>query len=107
MAATEKLFELFHGDAGFRSRLETDGPAMLREIGYDLPVGADVKVVANTSAVMHVVFPPDPNAELGDEALTVVSGGSTAGTAGTLGTLGTIPGTWATFFSAGTAGTAG
>lgn len=107
MAITATLYARFHGDATFRNRLETDGSAMLREIGYVLPPGIEAKVVANTPTLVHFVLPPDPNTELGDEALSVVSGGSTAGTAGSLGTLSSVPGTAGCLSCAGTAGTAG
>lgn len=106
-ALNAKLSALFHGDPAFRSRLETDGAAMLRDMGYSLPEGAAVKVVADTPALLHFVFPPSPNTELTDEALSVVAGGSTVGSAGTLGTLSCIIGSVACLASAGTAGTAG
>lgn len=96
-------------DAGFRHRLETNGAATLREMGFQVPPGVEVKVVQNTASLIHFVLPPDPNSELTDEALSVAAGGSTVGTAGSAGTVGTlssVPSSWSSVSTATTAGTA-
>ena len=69
-------------DADFRERLAADPAAALAGAGleFDLPAGVDqVSVVENTAGTHHVVFPPNPNAQLGDEALEAVSGGGPGG----------------------------
>ena len=63
-------------DADFRERLAADPAAALAGAGleFELPAGVDqVSVVGNTAGTHHVVFPPNPNARLGDEALEAVA----------------------------------
>ena len=65
-------------DADFRERLAADPAAALAGAGLEseLPSGVDrVSVVENAADTFHVIFPPNPNALLGDEALSAVSGG--------------------------------
>lgn len=70
-----EIADHYHRDAGFRARLEQDAPAVLRDMGLPVPPGLLVRVVADTTAVVHVVMPPDPNRDLDDEALGLVVGG--------------------------------
>lgn len=67
----------YHADAGVRARAEAEPRAVLVEYGLDAlaPPGADVRIVANTGDTSHVMLPPDPNAEMSDEALTNIAGG--------------------------------
>lgn len=114
MKPTEELqafADAYHGDAAFRSEVHADPIGAFRDRGItfgDLPP-RDFEVVANTEEVVHLVLPPDPNANLSDEALALVQGGSTASSAGSVGSLGTIACSTvpATFSSAGTASSAG
>ena len=65
-------------DAEFRERLAADPAAALAGAGLqsELPAGVDrVSVVENTADTFHVIFPPNPNALLGDAALDAVAGG--------------------------------
>ena len=63
-------------DPAFRDRLAADPAAALAETGLELPAGVDrISVVEDTADTFHVIFPPSPNAPLGDEALGAVSGG--------------------------------
>ena len=60
-------------DADFRAEVEADARSA---IGGALPPQVDsVRVVEDTGGVVHFVFPPDPNGELSDEALSGTSGG--------------------------------
>ena len=71
------LVKCYREDAGFRNRLATNPAAALAETGLELPAGIDrVRVSENTATTFHVIFPPSPNARLGDEALMEVAGGS-------------------------------
>jgi hypothetical protein len=109
-ALVQGIANRYHTDPAVRSALAGDARTALVELGMKLPEGVEIRVAANTPEVTHLVMPPDPNVELGDEALSAVAGGSTTGTAssaGTLSTAGTIPGTFSTAGTAGTVATAG
>ena len=70
------LERAWRGDPAFRGRLAADPAAALAETGLELPAGIDrVSVIENTADTFHVIFPPSPNALLGDAALEAVSGG--------------------------------
>ena len=74
--AWDSLAKCYREDADFRGRLAADPAAAMAETGLELPAGFDqVSVVENTAETFHVVFPPSPNALLGDETLGAVSGG--------------------------------
>src|SRR5262245_51769340 len=45
-------------DDGFKRRLLENPNAILREFGIEVPPGVGVRVVDNTSNVVHVVLPP-------------------------------------------------
>lgn len=67
----------YHADAAFRAAVEADPKEQVANVGgLSFPAGADVEVVANTDDVMYIALPPDPNAELSDETLSAVAGGS-------------------------------
>jgi hypothetical protein len=109
--AFEALGERYRADSALRDRLDGgDVSDALTELGLVLPPDIEARIVADTSDMMHVVLPPDPNTNLSDEMLSAVAGGGkTAGSAGTVGTAGsvacsTIP---SSASSAGTAGSAG
>ena len=71
-AGLEAFAERYRTDPGARSR-----PADLaREFGMALPAEVEARVAEDSDGVTHVVFPPDPNAALDDEALAAVSGGT-------------------------------
>ena len=107
----EDFANRYRNDAGLRSRIEGGDVAdSLTELGIVLPPGIEARIVANTADTFHIVMPPDPNAELSDEALSMVAGGksaSTAGSAGTVGTIGSVCGTAGTVSTAGSAASAG
>ena len=74
-----ELTEAYHADADLRARAAADPRAVLVERGLDelAPSGAEVRIVANTGDTVHFMLPPDPNAEVSDETLANVAGGST------------------------------
>ena len=78
-----------HG-GGDRVEPGTEPHSALSEMGVDVPSGVDLRVSVNTDETFHVVFPPDPNTMLSDEALTAVSGGNCAGSASSVGCAGTL-----------------
>ena len=61
-------------DKDFRARMEADPKAALAEKGVDVPA-EDVRVAVDKEDNLHVVVPTDPNGEMSDEALKMVSGG--------------------------------
>ncbi len=77
------LTQRCRGDAALRERLAGDGgQGELRRLGIEpsLP-DMEMRIVADTQDTTHLVFPPDPDAVLSDDALLQVSGGSTASSA--------------------------
>ena len=62
-------------DKEFRARVEADPKAALAEKGVDVPA-EDVRVAVDKEDNLHVVLPTDPNAEMSDEELKMVSGGA-------------------------------
>ena len=62
-------------DTGFRSKMASEPHHTLNENGFDIPETMDINVVANTQNLFHVTFPPDPNAAISDELLSLVSAG--------------------------------
>ena len=64
-------------DEGFKRRLLAEPATVLREQGVDVPPGAEVRVVENTDAVVHLTLPRPPAEELSDEQLEAVAGGDT------------------------------
>ena len=89
IGAFHDLASRYHSDADYRRRVEADPVATFRENGIELPRGVEIRVTANTDDKLHVVLPPDPNTELGDEAITAVAGGGTASSVSSLSSLGT------------------
>ena len=78
---------------------------LLSELGIDLPADMDVNVVLNTRDTFHLAMPPDPNQELGDEALmSVAGGGKGVSTAGSAGSLSSVPSTVSSVSCIGSAG---
>ena len=61
-------------DKEFRARVEADPKAALAEKGVDVPA-EDVRVAVDKEDNLHVVVPTDPNGEMSDEELKMVSGG--------------------------------
>ena len=106
----------YRSDEKLRARIDGGDVAPLFEaLGSDVPeiIGTDVqlRVVADTDTVQHMVIPPDPVRLLRDSDTSEISGGSTVGSAGTVGCVGTflsstVPSTAGTVGSAGTAGSA-
>ena len=100
----------FRSDPEFRGRATSEVRSLLEQHGIALPQGVQVEIIENTDELYHLVLPPDPNAILSEEDLSMVAGGTTAGTAGTLGSLSSassVPSTVSTAGSASTASTAG
>lgn len=110
-ARAEDLARRYRDDPELRARIESGGAANeIAALGIELPPGVETRVVANSDEVWHLALPSDPNAALGDETLTDVSGGaSTLGSAASVGSIGCIicstgPSSLSSVGSAGTAG---
>ena len=74
-ATLQKVAKDYHDDPQFRAQLDEAPRATLAARGLTLPATGDVRVVANTKDVFHVVLPPALNVEMTDEALTKTAGG--------------------------------
>ena len=109
--AYDKFVNRYQNDADLRTRIDGGDVAdSLLELGFVLPPGIEARIVANTADTFHVVMPPDPNAELSDEALSMVAGGksaSSAGSAGSVGTVSSVGSCAGTISTAGSAASAG
>ena len=70
-----KISELYHEDAGFRAAADRDARAALAEHGVHFDGPGEVRLAADTGDTVHIVFPPDPNASVPDDALDGVAGG--------------------------------
>ena len=98
------------GDGEQKESLMEDPRRFFSDKGIFVPADVEIQVHENTHDTFHLVFPPDPNEMLHDEALAAVAGGKTAGSAGTAGTLScasTVTLSWSTASTAGTVGTMG
>ena len=95
--------ERYYKDESLRARIGAANPEeTLSLLGIDPPENMETRIVENTEDTVYFVFPSDPNAQLSDESLSTVTGGSTAGSIGTLTTFGSFP---SCLGSAGTAST--
>ena len=65
----------YHRTPELRARCQSDPHSVLAENGVEVPLGYDVRFVADTADLHHFVLPPDPNASLEDEDLDMVVGG--------------------------------
>lgn len=80
------------GNADLQAEMDADPQAFFQKRGYDV-LGeaeareAEVRVVANTPDVVHLVLPPDPNDAVADETLTSVAGGTNCVQAGSFSSL--------------------
>ena len=111
-ARFEDLARRYRDDPELRARIDSGDVA--DEVAYlgveaMLPAGAEPRIVANTDEVYHLALPSDPNAMLGDDTLSNVSGGSSLGSASSVGSMSSflcvcVP---SSLGSAGSAGTAG
>lgn len=92
-SALESLAADWRRDPGLRARAASEPRETLVERGLDVPSdGADMRIVANTGDVFHLVMPPDPNVDLVDSELSPVAGGSNClGSAATATTFGSVP----------------
>ena len=89
----QQFAEVVYSDE-LRLRVEERPKDVLREHGFDFPPGVEVNVVFNTADTFHLAFPPDPNQELTDEALSAVAGGKTASSLSSAGSASSIPSTF-------------
>ena len=89
-AALLRFAERYRADPELRARIAGGDYA---DLYMEVPDGAEIRVVSETPDTYYFPLPGDPNAQLTDDALEAVAGGSTAGTLSSAGTLGSIPST--------------
>lgn len=75
---TSRLIAKSWADDGFKGRLISNPMDTLRAEGVEVPAGMTVRVVENTSNVVHLVLPAKPT-DLSDEDLDKVAGGAATG----------------------------
>ena len=94
-------------DPALRARAAAAPREVLSERGIEMPDafgGYDVRIVANTAEIYHLPLPPDPNADLADDDLRAVAGGSNC--AGSAGAMSSVSSFISTLGSAATASSA-
>ena len=109
-ARFEDLARRYRDDPGLRARIDSGDVAdAIAYLGVELPAGAEPRIVANSDEVYHLALPSNPNAMLGDDTLTNVSGGSSLGSASSAASMSSLVCSTgpSSLSSAGTAGTAG
>ena len=75
--AYAKVIARVWSDEAFKTRLQEDPAAILKEAGIDVPSDVSLKVVQNTATVRHIVLPaPPPEGELAEDDLERVAGGN-------------------------------
>jgi len=52
------LVAKFYGDPEFRARMEADPAGTLRAEGFEIPEGAEVRIVTDSTDVVNLVLPP-------------------------------------------------
>lgn len=72
---TQTILQRAATDPAFRARLLEDGAATLSDLGIPVPPGVTVKVVEDTSTLVHLVLPPVAAEELRAGELDRISGG--------------------------------
>ena len=87
-AALQQFAARYRADAALRARIAGGDYA---DLHMAVPDGVEIRVVAETPDTYYFPLPGDPNAQVSDQALEDVAGGSTAGTLSTAGTVGSIP----------------
>jgi hypothetical protein len=74
---TSQIIAKSWSDDGFKKKLMSDPQATLKAEGVPIPAGVTIKVLENTSTVVHLVLPAKPT-DLSDEDLDKVAGGAGA-----------------------------
>ena len=71
----ERLSERWRDDPDFRAQIAADPKAALASGGLNV-TSEEAVVAVDTEDTVHLVFPPDPNADMADEELAALAGGS-------------------------------
>ncbi len=97
----------YRNDEAFRRAIDDGREDAFAAFGMEPPLAdLEARVIANTDELHHFILPPDPNANLTDEQLSSIAGGtSTASSAGSLST-GACSCFFSTISSLGTVGSA-
>ena len=91
MAKFRELAVRYRDDADFRTAIDGgDVDDAVEYLGIEVPEGMAPKLHFDNAEVRHVMFPPDPNAMIHDEALMAVAGGKSAGQSGCTNTASTF-----------------
>ena len=66
----------YRKEPDFRARMEEDPVAVFAGYGIEMPAGTDIRLVEDTAEVFHFTLPFEPHADLTDEQLDWVAGGT-------------------------------
>jgi hypothetical protein len=76
---TRKMYKIIAKawmDKGFKERLLADPLTELKEEGFEISLGVQVRILEDTDKVVHLVLPRKPSSrELSDEELTHIAKG--------------------------------
>ncbi len=75
-AAMTRFADKYRKEPDLRARIEENPIAVFTGYGIELPPGTDIRVVEDTAEVFHFTMPFAPNADLTDEQLDRVAGGT-------------------------------
>ena len=89
----KRFGERYRADAALRARIAGGDYS---DLEAEVPPGVEIRVVQQTADTHYCQLPPDPNAQLGDQALENVAGGTgddgvPVSSLGTAASLGSIP----------------
>jgi hypothetical protein len=77
---TKKMYKIIAKawmDKGFKERLLANPVTKLKEEGFEISPGVEVRIVEDTDKVRHLVLPRKPSSgELSDEELTDIAKGA-------------------------------
>ena len=78
----------YRGDAAVRDRIAGGDYS---DLDFEVPPGVEVRVTLETADTYYCPMPPDPNAQLADQALAGVAGGRGGTHVSSAATASTIP----------------
>ncbi len=59
------LVAKYYGDPEFRARMDADPAGTLKAEGFEIPEGAEVRIVVDSGNAVNIVLPPSPGDSAG------------------------------------------